>query len=173
MRPPLLDTAALLEQLDAGMSHLLTLLVAPTGYGKSALLHRWVAAHDWPVIWIALEVCDNDLTCFVQHLITASEAIVPGIPWLRAGEALTVQDCLTEWLNALAGLEGDFVLILDGYERIEAPAVHEAVVRMLDHPPPHLHLFIAARAEPPLQLPRLRVRRQLLQVRLMGESNRG
>jgi LuxR family maltose regulon positive regulatory protein len=173
--PPLLDSPCLLEQLDAGMAHLVTLLVAPAGSGKSALLHRWIVARDWPVAWVALDAGDDDPARFVQHLAAASQALVPGLaaallPGLGAGGPEAVQDALYTWLNALAGRDGDFCLILDGYEQIDAPAVHQVVAHILDHPPPRLHLFIAARAEPPLPLPRLRVRRQLLEVQLPQES---
>jgi LuxR family maltose regulon positive regulatory protein len=164
MQPLFPVTPALLEQLDAGMAHLLTLLVAPAGYGKSALLRCWAATRNWPVAWVALQTGDNDLACFVRHLVTASGVLDPDLPLLPGREAPAPQDNLTEWLNALAVMREDFALILDGYERIESPVAHEAVARILDHPPPHLHLFIASRVEPRLPLPRLRVRRQLLQV---------
>jgi LuxR family maltose regulon positive regulatory protein len=164
MQPFFPDTPGLLEQLDAGMAHLLTLLVTPAGCGKSTLLRRWVATRNWPVVWVALDASDNDLACFVRHLFTASQLLDPDTMLLPGSEASAPQDSLTEWLNALAVLDDDLALILDGYERIESPVVHEAVARILDYPPPHLHLFIASRAEPPLPLPRLRVRRQLLQL---------
>jgi LuxR family maltose regulon positive regulatory protein len=169
--------AALLQQLDAGMDHLLTLVVAPAGAGKSTLLRRWLAARGWPAAWVALDVADNQPARFVQHLAAASRAMAPELAEVvalarrtaagpLAGEPAAAEDALAAWLNAAAGLEQDFCLVLDGYERIEAPAVHDAVRLLLDYPPPHMHLYIAARAEPPLQLPRLRVRRQLLEVRL-------
>jgi LuxR family maltose regulon positive regulatory protein len=164
MQPLFPITAALLAQLDAGMAHLLTLFVAPAGHGKSALLRCWAATCNWPVAWVSLQMGDNDLACFVRHLVTASEVLNPDMLLLPGREALAPQDNFTEWLNALAIMREDFALILDGYERIESPVAHEAVARILDHPPPHLHLYIASQVEPPLPLPRLRVRRQLLQV---------
>jgi ATP/maltotriose-dependent transcriptional regulator MalT len=164
MQPLFPVTPALLEQLDGGMTHLLTLLVAPAGSGKSALLRCWAATRNWPVAWVALQTGDNDLACLVRHLVTASEVLDPNMRLLPGRKTPAPQDSLTEWLNALAVMREDFALILDGYERIESLVAHQAVGRILDYPPPRLHLFIASRAEPPLPLPRLRVRRQLLQV---------
>jgi LuxR family maltose regulon positive regulatory protein len=173
-----LDIPALLHQLDAGMAYRLTLLVAPAGYGKSALLRRWVATRDWPVAWVALQAGDDDLARFLRHLVTASQAIEPGIagtilPILGVGDAGPLHDGLAAWLNALAVLDRDFALVLDGYERIGSASVHGAVAQMLDYPPLAMHLYIASRGEPPLQLPRLRVRRQLLQVHLPGKLAEG
>jgi LuxR family maltose regulon positive regulatory protein len=171
-RPPL-QTQSLLEQLDAGMSYLLTLVIGPTRSGKSALLSEWVAARGWPVAWVALEVEDNEPGHFLRHLVAASQALEPeiaraGLPRPEPGAPWAMQDGLAAWLNALAALEGEFCLILDGYERIQAPAVRDLVARMLDYPPPHLHVCLASQVEPPLPLARLRVRRQLLEVRLGG-----
>ncbi|MDY7042269.1 MAG: LuxR family transcriptional regulator, partial [Chloroflexota bacterium] len=57
------------------------------------------------------------------------------------------------------------VLVLDDYHLITAPPIHEALIFLLDHLPPTLHLVIATRADPPLPLPRLRARGQLTELR--------
>jgi LuxR family maltose regulon positive regulatory protein len=171
MHPPLAQTQALFEQLDTGMARLLTLVVGPAGSGKSALLREWVADRRWPVAWVALETSDDDPDRFVLHLVAASQAVAPGIarevlPGQDTAGPWALQDAFAGWLNALATLDIDFCLILDGYQQIQEPAVHDMVARMLDYPPPHLHVYLASRVEPPLPLPRLRVRRQLLEVAL-------
>jgi LuxR family maltose regulon positive regulatory protein len=178
---------ALFRQLDAGMSCRLTLIAAPAGAGKSALLRRWLHARERPAAWVELDAADNVPAHFVRHLVAASRHLLapssqasdllaptmlapdhnPAPGTGRDTEALlATQDALAAWLNALASLEQEFCLVLDGYERVTAPPVHDAVRLMLDYPPPHMHLFITTRTEPPLQLPRLRVRRQLMEVRL-------
>ena len=48
---------------------------------------------------------------------------------------------------------------------ITAPAIHTSVTFLLEHLPPRLHLIIAARADPPLPLARLRTRGQLIELR--------
>jgi LuxR family maltose regulon positive regulatory protein len=176
--------ATLFRQLDAGMSCRLTLLVAPPGAGKSDLLRRWLAARGWPAAWLELDAADNVPARFVQHLAFATQhllapSLAPDLlpPDLLASDLLAqdhnpapdpagVDGAFAAWLNALADLEGDFCLVLDSYEQIQSAGVHSAVRLMLDHPPPHIHLYIATRTEPPLQLPRLRVRRQLVEMRL-------
>ena len=52
--------------------------------------------------------------------------------------------------------ERDIALVLEDYHVITAPAIHEALAWLLDYLPPHLHLVIVTRADPPLPLARLR-----------------
>jgi LuxR family maltose regulon positive regulatory protein len=184
------------RQLDAGMTHRLTVVLARNSASSSSLVRRWLDARDWPAIWVTLDAADNGPAHFVQHLVAASRQLLtpdhnpePG-PCLRAPDhnpasgrsgatvrgknaphqdaahSVAVDDIFAAWLNDMAELERDFCLVLDGYERVEAPAVHAAVRRLLDYPPPHMHVYIVTQAKPPLQLPRLRVRRQLLELRL-------
>src|SRR5919202_1386945 len=47
----------------------------------------------------------------------------------------------------------------------QAGPIHEAVLFLLDHLPPQLHLVIASRADPPLPLARLRGRGHLTELR--------
>jgi LuxR family maltose regulon positive regulatory protein len=48
---------------------------------------------------------------------------------------------------------------------IHNPLIHDALGFLLDYQPPHMHLLIATRADPPLPLPRLRARGQMTEVR--------
>jgi LuxR family maltose regulon positive regulatory protein len=63
-------------------------------------------------------------------------------------------------LNAFAShadpLEWDIALVLEDYHVITAPAIHAALAWLIDYLPPHLHLVIVTRADPPLPLARLR-----------------
>ena len=62
-------------------------------------------------------------------------------------------------------MSDDFILVLDDYHVIDEKTVHEAVDFLLDHMPPQMHLFIVSRSDPPLHLSRLRVQRQMVEVR--------
>jgi LuxR family maltose regulon positive regulatory protein len=68
-------------------------------------------------------------------------------------------------LNDLAALEQESVLVLDDYHLITTPAIHAALVFLIDHLPPQLHLILASREDPPLPLARLRARGQLAELR--------
>jgi LuxR family maltose regulon positive regulatory protein len=68
-------------------------------------------------------------------------------------------------INDLAEIQEDFMLILDDYHWIESQDVHDSLIYLIDHMPPHMHIVIASRSDPPLQLSSLRVRNQLLEIR--------
>ena len=56
------------------------------------------------------------------------------------------------------------MLALDDYHQLEGDAVHAGMRRLLDYLPDHVCVAIATRTEPPLQVPRLRARGQLVEV---------
>jgi LuxR family maltose regulon positive regulatory protein len=72
---------------------------------------------------------------------------------------------LTGLINEINAIQSDFVLILDDYHVIDAQPVHSAVAFLLDHLPPHMHLVVATRSDPPLPLARLRGLGELTELR--------
>src|SRR5207249_3104711 len=77
----------------------------------------------------------------------------------------SIETVLTVWINGLAALSHDVVLILDDYHAINTPPIHRSVTYLLDHLPHQLHLVMATRADPPLPLARLRTRGHLTEIR--------
>jgi LuxR family maltose regulon positive regulatory protein len=59
----------------------------------------------------------------------------------------------------------EVVLVLDDYHLIQAPQVHQSFEFLLAHLPTPLRLVLAARADPPLPLARLRAGGQLTELR--------
>src|SRR5262249_26318478 len=57
------------------------------------------------------------------------------------------------------------VLMVDDYQVIDEQAIHESLSFFLEHLPAHLHLVLSSRVDPDLPLARLRVRRQLTEIR--------
>lgn len=159
--------SAALARLDGALEHRLTLLIAPAGSDKTALLRRWVKARTWRVAWVTLDEGDNVLACFLDKLASAVRGLAPAIIPPSARSDLP-EAAIVGWVNALADAPDDFVLVLDNYHVITAAAVHRSVELLLDYPPPRMHVVLAARSEPPLPLARLRARRQLLRVEVGG-----
>ncbi len=154
--------AGALARLDIGMNRRLTLLIAPAGFGKTALLRQWLTTHKRPTAWLTLEPVDNAPELFLADLVVALQAALPQIQ-LSVGDT-SLQDGIIDLINALTSVPGDLSLILDNYHVISEPLIHQAMRLLLDYLPPQVHLIIASRTEPPLQLPRLRVRRQLVEL---------
>ena len=72
---------------------------------------------------------------------------------------------MTPLLNDLAALTTPALLVLDDYHVIADMRVHELMKQLMEFLPDALHIAIATRVDPPLPLPRLRVRGQLTEVR--------
>jgi LuxR family maltose regulon positive regulatory protein len=153
-----------LERLDAGLVTPLTLVAAPAGSGKTTLLGTWYAAlkdRDASIAWVSLDSGDNDPARFWRYVLAALERCCPrmasgALSLLEPPRPADIETVLTALLNALTARAGDVVLFLEDYHLITARAVHESVTFLLNHLPPHAHIVIATRADPPLPLARLR-----------------
>jgi LuxR family maltose regulon positive regulatory protein len=173
-RPDFVPRPRLIAHLDAGLEAArCSLLSAPAGAGKTSLLAAWLARLNRPVAWLTLDERDSADSAahqVLRYLVAACRTIDPAcgrraLAWLDAPQPPRPEVVVTELVNDLAALPTPGLLVLDDYHVIRDPAVHAAVVILLDHLPPSLHLVIASREDPPLPLPRLRARRQLVEVR--------
>jgi LuxR family maltose regulon positive regulatory protein len=68
-------------------------------------------------------------------------------------------------INELAEVPDDLVLVLDDLHQVDDPTVYSSLTFFIDHLPSGLHLVLASRSQPPLALPRWRVRNQLYELR--------
>lgn len=172
-RPELMARiATALRGADGGYGCRLTLVSAPAGYGKTTLLAEWARTSEEEVAWLSLDEGDNDVARFLAYLLAAIERRVPEIgegalALLGTNRAVPGEQFLTSLINDVAALPEakGVVLVLDDYQALTNPAVHELVTFLLAHLPCQLHLMIATRADPPLSLARLRARRQMVEIR--------
>ncbi len=181
-RPGLVTRPRLLERLAESLrqEHKLILISAPAGFGKTTLLSEWVhslhgaapfhAARETRVAWLSLDKDDNDPPRFFAHLVAALGTAQAGIcaetsALLQSLQPPSPKAVLTLLVNDLTALALDVVLVLDDYHAIEQAAIHDAIIFLLDHLPPLLHVVIASRTDPPLPLARLRTRNQLTELR--------
>src|SRR5215467_4748453 len=163
----------LIQQLNAALRSTLTILVAPAGWGKTTLLHAWfteISHNTCPLAWVSLDASDNDQLRFWTYVITALNTLYLGLgetplTLLNASSQPSIQDVLTSLLNALSRLRTDTLLVLDDFHHIQAQPIHEALTFLIEHLPPHLHLVIASRSDPPLPLARQRAQGTLTEVR--------
>ena len=165
---------AVMARLAHGLERALTLVAAPAGFGKTTALAEWARGCGVPVAWVALDAGDDDPAQFWRYVLAALDRTVPGVAapalsMLRAPRPspAPIETALRTLLNDIATLpaERHFALVLDDYHHITTPAIHEAVALLLEHPPAHIHLYLAGRSEPPLPLARLRVRDQIAELR--------
>jgi LuxR family maltose regulon positive regulatory protein len=155
--------------LDQGLAGSLTLVCAPAGFGKTSVLADWSQRRAPRVGWLSLDAGDNDPVRFWRHVVGALDHVRPGIaervaPLLSSGLA-SFEGLVTTVVNELADGPDDVVLVLDDYHVIETESVHESLVFLIEHAPPHLHVVLASRADPQLPLARLRARGELAELR--------
>ncbi len=171
LRPNVVIRPRLLERLNEGLHRNLILISAPAGFGKTTLVSEWVVGCQRPAAWLSLDEGDNDPTRFLTYLVAALQTIaatigegVVGV--LQSPQPPPTEAILTALLNDITTIKDQFVLVFDDYHVIEAKAVDHALTFLLEHLPPHMHLVIATREDPPLPLARLRVGGQLTEVRV-------
>jgi LuxR family maltose regulon positive regulatory protein len=163
----------LIARLDGGLRPgcRLTLVSAPAGYGKTTLLSSWIAhgEPDMHVAWVSLAEGDNDPASFWAYATTALQTIQAGIGEIvhaafESPHPMPIKSALTQLVNQVAQVSDPIVLVLDDYHAISTPAIHSALSFLLENMPPQMHLVLATRADPPLPIPRLRARGQLVEL---------
>jgi LuxR family transcriptional regulator, maltose regulon positive regulatory protein len=159
----------LLDALSTSVERPLTLLIAPAGSGKTVLLSSWLAAGAAPgrVAWLTVDRPDDDPARFwaavlatLRHSNPASSAAA--LPSSTEGFD---EELLATLMNDLYEADEPLMLVIDNFDVIGNKAVLDGVDHMLRHAPPELHLMIATRSDPLLSLGRLRVRRDLTEIR--------
>ena len=148
----------------------LTIVSAPAGFGKTTLLAEWITQTSLPVAWLSLDNGDNDPYRFLSYLISSLENVHENIgvearQIMQAPQLSLPHIILASLMNDLGKIAKSFALVFDDYQFITEHAVHETVAYLLDHLPSNMHLVISTRADPPLQLGRLRAHGQMLELR--------
>jgi LuxR family maltose regulon positive regulatory protein len=178
-----IDRKHLVRALEKGLgagSHL-TLVCAPAGYGKTALVTSWLAnrspaAPHSSAVWLSLDEGDNDPLRFFTYLLAALRQVLPDV-----GEAtisvLDLPNCpppvniMVMLINELAtapqfaARNDPLVLVVDDYHFIQFPPLQDAIELLVNQPPAGLHLVLVTREDPPFPLARLRGRGEMTEVR--------
>jgi LuxR family transcriptional regulator, maltose regulon positive regulatory protein len=171
-RPQVVLRPRLIERLNEGLSsgRKLTLISASAGFGKTTLVSEWVAGCERPAAWLSLDEGDNDSAHFLTYLVAALQTVSADmgegvLGALQSPQPPSTESILTALLNEINTVPDHFILVLDDYHVIEATPVENALVFLLEHLPPQMHLVIATREDPHLPLAQLRVRGQLTELR--------
>lgn len=144
-------------RLAASWGHRLTLVVAPAGSGKTTLVARFAAQAGVPVGWYRAETWDADEASLVRHVEAALGAVLPGIPdgWRTVEDAAKALE--TRPVEAA-------LLVVDDGHALEGTPAEAALGRLVDYAPPWLAVIVASRVPPAINLPRLRVSGDLLEI---------
>lgn len=157
----------LLDRLNDGMKVRLTLLSTAPGWGRTTLLREWVRHSPIPAVMLSLNHNHNEPQRLVDGLDRAITPLMLGSnPTERAriGE-LWADQLVTFVINRMATIPFDFALVLDNVHLIDALAARNVLSELVEYLPPRAHLVISTREAPELPLPRMRVRRQCVELR--------
>jgi LuxR family maltose regulon positive regulatory protein len=160
----------LTEWLDARRQRPVTLVSAPAGYGKSTLISNWLDHCNYPSTWLTLDVGDNDLSGFLTYFLAAVREIYPEaakkiLSLISSGSKAPTWELANGLANDINQIDEYFVLVLDDYESIQNPQIHDFIDLFLLHPPQDFHLVICSRIDPPLSILKLRAQSRLTEIR--------
>lgn len=169
--PNLVTRPRLTERLDDSLrqGHRLILVVAPAGYGKTTLVTDWLGKAGITSAWLSLDDGDNEPVRFFTYVVAALRTIDAKVGQLLLDRLHTIPESpeafVDPLINDLAAANRPIILALDDYHVIDTALIQEAMVYLLDHVPPNLHLLVQTRADPPFRLARLRVRGVMTEIR--------
>ncbi len=164
----------LFDRLTQGSRRKLTLVCASAGSGKTTLIRNWltdIQQHEQRVsAWLTLDAQDNDPIRFFTYLITALQGVAPelgqiALAGLETQQFPNIPLFLTQLIHEIETLNTSFILVLDDFQVITNPALHEAITFLVDYLPRQMHLVLGSRTLPPIALARLRTQGQVTQIR--------
>ncbi len=148
----------------------LTLVCAPAGFGKTAVLSAWLETQATATAWLSLDETDSDPAQFWAYVAAALNHAHPGLgapvqAMLTTTHLPSAPVLVVTLINMLAAHAARLHLVLDDYHLIDHPDIHAALERLIDRAPPNLRVLMTARVDPLLPLHRWRARGALTEIR--------
>jgi LuxR family maltose regulon positive regulatory protein len=155
--------------IKRGIQGPLTLLTAPAGFGKTHLLIEWTKETDLAVAWLTLDNQDNNTSRFFSYFISALQIRVPGIgeealQFIQSTGGSNLEAGMTLLINEISTLPKEIILVLDDFQILENQAALQRISFLLKYLPPNLHLLIASRSEPELDMAFLRAKGRVMEL---------
>jgi len=165
----------LFARLEAGYQAGITLVSAPTGFGKTTLVASWLAASATrlglpPSMWLSLDAQDNALPRFLAYFC---EAITLRFPTAMAATRERLDDegfaspeqAAATLIDDLEEVAEHFVIVLDDFHLIRVGEVQQVVAQLLRNRPQRCHVVLTARTDPALSIAYLRAQGKLVDLR--------
>ncbi|VWC57203.1 LuxR family transcriptional regulator [Burkholderia aenigmatica] len=159
-------------RLARGLDRRLTLVCAPAGYGKTTVLAEWrhaLVATNVKVAWVSLDQDDDNASIFSSYVVAAIVDATGGVGGraqrlLRDRALIPLKIVFDELLNELEVAGTELVLMLDDYDRLASPVIHDAMFELLRYAPSNLHVVLSCRSAPALPLSYFESRDELVRV---------
>ncbi|MFD0678286.1 MULTISPECIES: LuxR C-terminal-related transcriptional regulator [unclassified Paenibacillus] len=152
VRRDLVARPRLIHKLNEGMKVKLTHVSAQAGYGKTTALSEWAKQCGALVAWLSLDIRDNDYIQFWSGVTASIQERIPSFgaevsSFLEKGLWVALEHALPALLNDLNRLTSELAIVLDDYQFIEHPSIHDSLIYFLERLPSHIHLYLASRSE--------------------------
>ena len=176
-RPPtpsvaLVPRDRLITALRADRPRRLTLIQAPSGFGKSTLAAQWLdvlSDEGVEVAWLTVDEDDDNLVWFLSHLIEAIRRIRPALAddlgqVLAAHLDEAARYVLTALIDRIDASAGHVALVIDDWHRVRNDETVAALAFLLENAGEQLRVIVTSRSRTGLPLGRLRVRDELIVI---------
>jgi len=159
----------LINSLHSGIDSAVTLIVSPAGYGKTTVLAQWrehLLREQITIAWLTLDEDDGEPLVFLSYLIVALAQAGLNLGQLELAAVNGLVETprklvLAAMINAITEQPARTVIMLDDYHRIQSDDVDQMLETLIANLPQNLHVVIATREPPNLELAGLRTRGQL------------
>jgi LuxR family maltose regulon positive regulatory protein len=156
LRESLVNRNRLLQEITNGLQGRITAICAPAGYGKTTLISQWVRESALRAAWVSLDEMDNDQVRFWRYIGYALSEAFPNdsikriSSLVQALPGVSLHTFLDALINELCVISSPLVLILDDYQSITNPAIHDSLTYFIDYLPSTVHIIIASRVTLPI-----------------------
>jgi LuxR family maltose regulon positive regulatory protein len=148
----------------------LTLIYAPSGFGKSTLLNDWKQLCGHPVAWLSLDENDNQPIRFWYSIVLALQTVDPRhgrelLAYLGTSSSIQIPEIVSHLTNDIVRASLPRLgLVLDDFHRIHNSKIYDFLQAWLEQFPPTMQLVISGHIRPPLSLGHLRARGLLTEL---------
>ena len=167
-RPGTVRRTLLLDRLHASSDVPVVSIVAPPGYGKSALLSQWAEETPRRVAWVSIEEEDNDPAVLLAYIAAALDRVQPidvDILRTRAPPGTSVAATVARRTAAtMSAIVDPVALVLDHTELLHNHQCRDAIAELAVHVPPAGQLVVASRGLPAVPSGSLRARGAVVEI---------
>ena len=150
----------------------LTVIYAPSGFGKSTLLNDWKQTCAHPVAWLSLDESDNDIVRFWYSVTLALQTVNPALgkellEYLSTASPIQLPEAVSRLTNDVLRNQAAYPhvgMVLDDFHRIHRTEIYDSVQSWIEHLPSNMQLVILGHTNPPLSLGHLRARGLLTEL---------
>src|SRR5688572_13725593 len=141
-----IERPRLLTLLERNWLHKVTLVTAPSGYGKTTLVAQFARANKSPIVWYTLSPMDRDAINLQNHVISALKEIFPNLEDFHQPAGASTRERAILLAKCLEQVQQDTVIVLDDLHLLDNAQVAEIWLRsLIEFLPKQCHLMLLSR----------------------------